>query len=389
MVVHFGCEVRTEEVRLTKENYINKSDEFERFYYGLKSDLFANMDERVEFRKKQALINYDLNMAYYRSLDSKEFIKFVEDKIVNNPAFNEVKNLNDYKCPGVYVMVLDEYKQVYVGISDNVKRRIQTHWSIKKDLFRLIFFGGMTGSKMSIDAFRALDTTRIFVCTDQSTQNELWAEENKLVDSLPDCYLCNRMLGGNPYEQIKKNECFKSAELPKVTKDNINDILPDYSWEQYCLFLDFTMREQKDRRKGFAIREQEEEERRQEWIKKQEEINRIDEENKILREKQTKELERLGFNPKEDFPDYYNEYVGNAFVIYDTIMESIDKGFDISIYKGLKSLDIQKVFVCLDNGIPQEEAIDYADSYGRLMYLKESFKPKNKNRKKKGKKKTS
>ncbi len=387
MIKHFGCEVRTEEVHLTKENYINQSDEFERIYWGLESDLFKNMEERIAFRKKQVLINYDLNMSYFKSLDLNDFNEFVKKNIENNKSFIEVKDLNNYKCPGVYVMVLDDYKQVYVGISDNVKRRIQAHWSKKMDLFRLLFVGGMTGSKMTVNAFRALDTTRIFVCINETTKNDLWKEENKLVNSFPERYLCNRMLGGNPYEQIKEDNCFKSADLPNVTEENIKDILPDYTWEEYCSILDFSARELEDRRKGFSIQEKEEENERIRLEKLKEDQKKKHEEDIRLREEQAKKLEELGFNPKEDFPDYYNEYTGNAFVIYETIQESIKKGFDISIYKGLKSLDVQKVFICLDNGVPKKEAIEYADSYGRLMYLKESFARKRNSQKKKSKNK--
>lgn len=386
MINHFGCEVRTDEVRLTKENYIRKSNEFENFYRTIKSDLFENLEDRVEFEKIRSLINYDLNMAYFKSLDKNEFDDFVQEKISNNSSFIEVENLQEYNCPGVYIMVLDSYKQVYVGITNDIKKRIQTHWSSNKDLFRLLFIGGMTGSKLSIDSFRALDTTRIFVYPKATSKEELWLIEQKLVNSFPDCYLCNRMLGGNPYEQIKKNNCFKSAELPRVTKENIAEILPDYSWEDYCLIIEFTKREQEDRRNRFRILEQEKEDWRICNKKAQEKYISTKDENNLLRDKQAEELVKLGFNPKEDFPNYYNEYTGNAFVIYDIIQKSMEKGFDISIYKGLKSLEVQKVFVCLDNGVPKEEALDYADSYGRLMDLKESFKLKKK-KKQKGKKK--
>lgn len=386
MIIHFGCQVKTNEVHLTKDNYIHRSTEFEKVYWGLKSEIFSSMEERVAFRKKQALVNFDLNMAYYKSLDSGIFNRFIDEKIVRNKAFIEVKDLNDYICPGVYILVLDEYKQVYVGISDNVKKRIQQHWVNSKDLFRLIFIGGVTGSKLSIDSFRALDTTRIFVCTQKTTKRALWKEEGELVESFPDCFICNRMMGGDPYLAIGEKDCFKNSNLPKVTEENISELLPDYTWEEFCEFMDFTIKEQEDRRKGFAIREKEEENERIRWEKLKEDQKKQIEENIRLRDKQALELEKLGFNPKEDFPDYYNEYTGNAFVIYETIQESIKKGFDISIYKGLKSLDVQKVYICLDNGVPKEEAIDYADSYGRLMDLKESFKLKKK-KKQKGKKK--
>ena len=175
-------------------------------------------------------------MAYYKSLDKEDFDNVIADKIKSNPMFLEVTDLNEYKCPGIYILVLDEYKQLYVGIAKNIKTRIQIHWTANKDLGRLVF-GGVTESKLSIDSFRALDTTRIFACAKDISKDDLWKEEYNITNSIPEKYLCNRMLGGDPLEQIQKDDCFKFAELPVVTKDNISDILPDYTWEYYTSLI--------------------------------------------------------------------------------------------------------------------------------------------------------
>jgi hypothetical protein len=62
---------------------------------------------------------------------------------------------------GAYVMVLDRYKQAYIGQAWDIRARIKRHWSGTKQFDRLIFPDKET-SVLSIDSFRALDTTRIF-----------------------------------------------------------------------------------------------------------------------------------------------------------------------------------------------------------------------------------
>ena len=65
---------------------------------------------------------------------------------------------------GVYILVLDEYKQAYIGKSEaagGMKQRILNHWSKRKEFGRLLN-GKVESSILSIDSFGALDTTRIF-----------------------------------------------------------------------------------------------------------------------------------------------------------------------------------------------------------------------------------
>ncbi len=67
------------------------------------------------------------------------------------------------------MLVLDEYKQVYIGQSTDIKSRILHHRSKKKPFDRLIF-GSVENSILSIDSFGALDTTRIYI----SYKKHLW-----------------------------------------------------------------------------------------------------------------------------------------------------------------------------------------------------------------------
>ena len=94
-------------------------------------------------------------------------------------------------------MVLGEYCQVYIGTSQNIKERIRQHWGGSKNRFDRLIFGGIEASKLSINSFRALDTTRIFVYK----TDELYTQEDKYINCFSDKFVCNRLSGG-----IKKSE---------------------------------------------------------------------------------------------------------------------------------------------------------------------------------------
>lgn len=88
-------------------------------------------------------------------------------------------------------MVLDRYKQVYIGQAENIRLRIKRHWAGTKQFDRLIFPDPET-SVLSIDSFRALDTTRVFAV---KTKRGLDLED-KFVEAFPPDYLLNRVDGG-------------------------------------------------------------------------------------------------------------------------------------------------------------------------------------------------
>ncbi|MDQ0661586.1 hypothetical protein QFZ35_000084 [Arthrobacter ulcerisalmonis] len=62
---------------------------------------------------------------------------------------------------GVFVMVLDRYKQVYIGQALDIRSCVKRHWSGTKQSDRLIF-PDKPSSVLPIYSFRALDTSRIF-----------------------------------------------------------------------------------------------------------------------------------------------------------------------------------------------------------------------------------
>ena len=136
--------------------------------------------------------NFDLNMNFYAKLDQVKFEKKLEAFLRKHTGFKPVTDLNEYNGEsGYYLMVLDEYKQVYLGTSNNIKNRIQEHWRTRKKFDRLLF-GSVDESRISIDSFRALDTTRIYAYKTWKTYDS----EDKYLNFFPDEYVCNRIAGG-------------------------------------------------------------------------------------------------------------------------------------------------------------------------------------------------
>lgn len=181
-IIHFG--------RIIKENLSNGINK--EYYLSSKPEGMPGWEER--HYKKQLLkadYNYDLNMMYFNSLDEIKFNKYL-DKIIKKYKFKECKNLKevDNVC-GVYLLVLDKFKQVYIGQSGNIKKRVYRHWSDKKSLERLIW-GDLLTSIISIDSFGPLDTTRIFYIETYDT----YETEEKIVSNFNTEYLLNRTAGG-------------------------------------------------------------------------------------------------------------------------------------------------------------------------------------------------
>lgn len=180
MIKHFNLDIMEKESNnISSETYLNLK--------------FKNRDDEfIEEQTKRIKYNYELNMKYFDSLDKDRFNKYLSN-FMNENNFEEVFDLKKYRMvPGIYVLVLDKYKQVYIGLSERgITERIKQHWNAKKDPERLIF-GRAFNSVLSIDSFGALDTTRIFI----KTKGNLYAVENKIVDEFDDKYLLNRTIGG-------------------------------------------------------------------------------------------------------------------------------------------------------------------------------------------------
>ena len=135
MTYHFGVKVLEGKrgLKLTREKYAVVSN---------KSSFGNNKvydEEWCEKQLKRSMENFDLNIEYLSLLDRNEFREGIEKFLEMNTQFIEVFDLNFYdRKSGYYLMVLDEYSQVYIGTSSNIKKRIRQHWSSSKSFDRLI-----------------------------------------------------------------------------------------------------------------------------------------------------------------------------------------------------------------------------------------------------------
>jgi hypothetical protein len=150
-------------------------------------------DEFCRLQREAALENFDLNKAFFRQLSGKDFMDALTGMLETHKNLKPVTELSACDgVEGVYVMVLDLYKQAYIGQAYDIRARIKRHWSgIHK--FDHLIFGTKETSVLSIKSFRALDTTRIFAAkTARGPQME-----ERLVKAVPPDFLLNRVPGGD------------------------------------------------------------------------------------------------------------------------------------------------------------------------------------------------
>jgi hypothetical protein len=200
MPYHFNVLVRegTRGLKLTREKYavVNNKNSLVKFSRDIYEDELGKFytQKWCEKQLEDCLKNYDLNMQFFSCLCHEEFNDELEMFLKRNRMFTKVLDLNDYDSKkGYYIMVLDEYCQVYIGTSDNIKKRIRQHWSSSKKFDRLLFpMGNIEGSILSIDSFRAFDTTRIFAYI----TNKTYEVEDKFINQFSPKFVTNRMAGG-------------------------------------------------------------------------------------------------------------------------------------------------------------------------------------------------
>ncbi|MBE6878244.1 MAG: GIY-YIG nuclease family protein [Ruminococcaceae bacterium] len=217
-IKHFGIwKLKSNSLKINRETYAvidnrnhGEKKEIERRQrnYKLFYDAYKNIytdetclyykDEWCIKHREQCLENFDLNMKFMDNLSQDEFNKQLHKLQKKYKDIKEIVDLYEVESvAGVYIMVLDEYKQMYIGQSENIKNRIENHWSRKKPFDRLLF-GRVDSSVLSIDSFGALDTTRIFVYPTSHT----YEIEKKLVDFIDNKYILNRVGGGITAEDI-------------------------------------------------------------------------------------------------------------------------------------------------------------------------------------------
>lgn len=191
MAIHFGVNTKdkTDGMKLTKENYVrvnNKSSIIKGYVY---------TEAEIIKQTENAFYNFDLNMNYFQTLSKEDFNASLYKSLLKT-KFVEISDLNIVNyVSGYYILILDEYNQAYIGTSNNIKKRVQSHWSTQHRFDRLIF-GTKDKSILSIDSFRALDTTRIFVFPN-SERDTLSNDEDNFINLFKPQYLLNRTKGGS------------------------------------------------------------------------------------------------------------------------------------------------------------------------------------------------
>lgn len=191
----------TKKMILFAQEFYRDNNEYPSFYpehyCKIPNSVFADYehytDEWAENHYRNCMENLGLNMRFFSSLNQNDFEKYLLSFVKRN-RFKEIDDLKTVLgVEGIYILVLDEYKQVYIGVSSDIKRRILQHWSSKKEFDRLIF-GGKEQSILSIDSFGALDTTRIFYKPCGWWEKD--KTEEKYVSSFKNIYRLNRVSGG-------------------------------------------------------------------------------------------------------------------------------------------------------------------------------------------------
>lgn len=156
-IVHFGRKIRNSNTNLiSKELYMPTEAEIDAY-----KEKYKRTDEQVRKYLLAVELNYELNMNCYNSLDANDFNSHL-NKQIKRFRLKECTDLNNVdNISGVYVMVLDEYKQVYVGEAKDIKQRVLQHWRKRYPMFKLLS-GDICSSILPFDSFGELDTTRIF-----------------------------------------------------------------------------------------------------------------------------------------------------------------------------------------------------------------------------------
>ncbi|MCH5321005.1 MAG: hypothetical protein J1E36_04540 [Eubacterium sp.] len=220
MQQHFGLKLRASKYgyKLTRENYVvvdNKNsfypkvnlnpglrktyEQFRLNYKRLGFEPYTDdtytvyTDEWCKWHYENCMKNFDWNMKFFSSLDREKFNAAINEFLTRNQEFIPVLDLNIYRgVSGYYMMVLDDYCQIYIGTAKDITKRIRTHWINRKPFDRILLPHGNIQSIISIDSFRALDTTRIYV----AASDNLYENEDKYICDIPGEFCSNRFSGG-------------------------------------------------------------------------------------------------------------------------------------------------------------------------------------------------
>lgn len=235
-VKHFGETLRASKYgnRLTREHYalVNKKPSTRSARETYSNERWAALAWRYEDdnhtalseeyctqQREEALENCDLNMAFFAKLSGREFLEALNGMLRRHQYLRPVTDLTTLDDEmGIYVMVLDRYKQAYIGQAGDIRDRIKRHWSRNLPFDRLLFPDKET-SVLSIDCFRALDTTRIFAA--KTIRGE--ELEQRLVNTFPPDLLLNRVPGGERImgDRFLPSEIKRRALVPAKATESL------------------------------------------------------------------------------------------------------------------------------------------------------------------------
>ena len=81
-------------------------------------------DEYCIKQQERCLINYDLNMRFFSKIKYEDFEKVIKKLKKKFKKLVETTDLSIYgKKEGIYILILDDYKQMYVGQTSDIKKK--------------------------------------------------------------------------------------------------------------------------------------------------------------------------------------------------------------------------------------------------------------------------
>lgn len=183
---HFGIRLENDKVKknITRNNYYSRDKE--------------DKDVKpTELAINNSLRNFDLNINYFHDLNEEDFLNNLKKYVMNNNMFEKVDDLSKYnKDQGIYILVLEKYKQIYIGqTTRNLRDRIVRHWRNELPLLKTPF---IRSGILPIDCFGALDTSMIYVYK-SSNQDEIDQLESDLIENFPLNFIMNKTIGGKAY----------------------------------------------------------------------------------------------------------------------------------------------------------------------------------------------
>ncbi|WP_448968750.1 hypothetical protein [Latilactobacillus curvatus] len=181
MIEHLGVNIRENKngLKLTVSNSAT----------GKLEELWEKSDrvKPLEVCRQEIEDSVSERMGLLKELSFDEFNARLAE-FISNHRFKAYENIQELEgTSGYYILVLDEYRQLYIGSSSDILQRIRNHWTKKTYLSRPFY----DGNQMRIDVFKALDTTRVFAYKSKSLTMR---RVDTLVKEIPDKFVINTIL---------------------------------------------------------------------------------------------------------------------------------------------------------------------------------------------------